>query len=401
MVTFLLLQILFWLALFALLHTYLFYPIWLQLKGERLEPYLPPDVPEEDLPLVSILMSVYNEETVLEEKLESLLGLNYPSDKLRIWIGSDASSDQTNDLLKKWQPRLPGLTIQLFSERRGKPSVINDLALAAAQYWPIHSDHLFLLTDANVMLEPSTLYRLARHFQDPKIGLVDAHMVNTGVQSAGISRSEQTYISREVQVKHWEGRLWGTMIGPFGGCFLLRSSLFSAVPANYLVDDFYMAMRVFEQGGKAINDLEAYCYEQVPQEIQIEFRRKARISAGNFQNLATFRSLWWPPTGNLGFAFFSHKVLRWLGPFFLLVCLLASGLLASMGNLFFQGMFLLQAVLILGIPILDRLFQLLGVHALLLRGIRYFVMMNLALLVGFFRFLRGIRKGTWEPTKRS
>ncbi|MBK7410788.1 MAG: hypothetical protein IPJ40_23680 [Saprospirales bacterium] len=190
------------------------------------------------------------------------------------------------------------------------------------------------------------------------------------------------------------------MIGPFGGCYLLRSDLFDPIPPNFLVDDFYIAMRAFEKNARAINDLDARCYEAVSHEIKEEFRRKSRIAAGNFQNLVTFRHLWFPPLTALGFSFFSHKILRWLGPFFLFFMFLSSFALALQGNNLFLGLFLFQLALWGLIPLLDSLLLRVGIHSFSLRSIRYFFAMNLALLAGFFRFFRGVRSGAWDPPKR-
>jgi len=191
------------------------------------------------------------------------------------------------------------------------------------------------------------------------------------------------------------------MIGPFGGCYALRSTYFSEIPPNFLVDDFYIAMRVFEQGGDALSDLEAVCYEAVSHEIREEFRRKSRISSGNYQNLFTFRHLWWPPTNNLGFAFFSHKVLRWLGPFFLLGLLCSMIPLACAGNIFYRILFFTIVTAVLILPALDYFLKNWNINLLPLRGIRYFILMNLALLEGFIKFLKGIKSNVWEPPRRN
>ena len=225
-------------------------------------------------------------------------------------------------------------------------------------------------------------------------------MLSTGQAKEGISRSETKYIQSESLLKFREGALWGTMIGPFGGCYLLRSDLFEPIPANFLVDDFYIAMRAFEKGALAINDLDASCYEAVSHEMKEEYKRKARIAAGNFQNMVTFRRLWLPPFSKLAFSFFSHKILRWLGPFFLLFMLLSSFILALGGNNLFAWMFIFQLILWLLVPFTDYLLVKLGMHGLWFRSIRYFLAMNLALLAGFFRFLKGVKSGTWEPPKR-
>lgn len=345
-------------------------------------------------------MSVYNEEKVIEKKLESLLRQAYPSEKMQIFVGSDHSSDLTDKLLAAAGARFHNLHFFPFRRRRGKPGVINELAGIALDRRGERADHILIITDANVMLTPHTIHHLAKHFRNQHIAIVDAHMIHTGMREAGISRAENTYISSEVQLKHREGVLWGKMIGPFGGCYALRSTFFTEVPPRYLVDDFYIAMRAFERGGDAISEPEAVCYEAVSHEIYEEYRRKSRISAGNFQNLLTFRRLWWPPLQPLSFAFFSHKVLRWLGPFFLLLIFLSSGLLAWSGNLFYRILFLFLTAVMIFIPVTDLFLNKLNINILSLRGLRYFLMMNLALLEGFFKFIKGIKSNVWEPPKR-
>ena len=397
----LILKIIFWLCFFSVVYTYLLYPLllrWLA-RGHQASP---PTLGDKDTwPRISILMSVYNEERVIRQKLDSLLGLDYPTNRLAVFIGSDCSKDDTNKIVGAYASRYSHIHFFPFSERQGKPGVINRLATEAARNWGLEAGHVFVITDASVMLEPQVLHCLARHFSDPKVGLVDAHLVHTGMQDAGISKAEDQYISTEVRLKHLEGLVWGKMIGPFGACYAVRSNRYSEVPPAYLVDDFYIAMKVLEKGDKALNDLEAICYESVSHEISEEFRRKSRISAGNFQNLLTFRHLWWPPFRPLGFAFFSHKVLRWMTPFAIVLMLTTTGLLALEGNLFFCVLFwLLGGGLVLP-PVLDNFLKKLNIDLLPVRGAHYFIMMNLALLVGFFKFIKGIRSNVWEPTKRN
>jgi cellulose synthase/poly-beta-1,6-N-acetylglucosamine synthase-like glycosyltransferase len=391
--------ILFFLSAGGLFHSYLFYPLLLSVLSRKRRPPRPHYGDGEEWPQVSVLLSVYNEEAVIAEKLQSLFASDYPG-AVNYFIGSDASSDRTHERIRALCGRREDVFLSEFPHRRGKPSVLNDLARLALERKPPSFGHIFLITDANVFLEPATLKRLIRHFKDSDIGLVDAHMINTGLSEAGISRSETQYIRAESLVKNREGQLWGAMIGPFGGCYALRSDLFEPIPPHFLVDDFYLAMRAFEKGALAINDLEAICYEAVSHELREEFRRKARIAAGNFQNLLLFWRLWFPPFSKLGFAFFSHKVLRWMGPFLLFMALLSSLVLALAGNPLFAALLLLQLVVWVLFPLADRLLLAIGVHLAWLRGVRYFLSMNLALLAGFFRFLRGVRSGAWEPTKR-
>ncbi len=405
-------QIVFWGNALALAHTYLIYPWLLRWLAKDKAPnacLYPPGDPS--LPVVSVLMAVYNEERVIVEKLESLRLLQYPADKLQIFIGSDGSDDQTSALINRIIRQNPAVGFQFFpfSERRGKPPVINDLAQRAidafehrqpAAYGANPVSHVLLLTDASVMLPPETVYRLVRHFKNERIGVVDAHMRSKGLRTEGISQSENRYLSGEVQLKHWESLAWGMMMGPFGGCYALRADLFEPVPPRSLVDDFWLVFRVLERGFWAINDLDAVCYEGATHRVKDEYRRKKRIAAGSFQNLARFRKWVLPPTTRLGFAFFSHKVLRWFGGFFLILLYLSSGVLA-LENQIFRGLFWMMTFGTAAIFVLNYLPQQLRVRTWTpVKNLAYFLAMNAALVDGFFKWRKGIRENTWQRTAR-
>ena len=94
-----------------------------------------------------------------------------------------------------------------------------------------------------------------------------------------------------MQFKHAESKLWGMLMGPFGGCFAIRKSLFHPIPEHFLVDDFFVCMHILQNGHLAINDLDAAVCEDVSNQIAEEFRRKRRISMGNFINLQYFRKI--------------------------------------------------------------------------------------------------------------
>ncbi len=399
-------QILLWGCVYGLVHSYVVYPLllrWAAAKKQNNQLLHSRD--EATLPVVSFIMSLYNEESVIEEKLQTLAQSRYPAHKLRIYIGSDCSSDATNTQVSVWAKQHPQAHFFAFEERRGKPSVINDLISSASDALNGQEAHVLIISDANVLLEPDTIYHLAKHFKNPVIGLVDSniqHPSQRAMAAEGIAASEDHYISREVRIKHLEGRAWGRTMGPLGGCYAIRAAWFSPVPPNFLVDDFYIAMSVFEQGGRAINELEAVCYEVVSSDLKEEFRRKTRISAGNFANLATFKHLLWPLTSSLSFAFLSHKVLRWLGPFFILTAYLCLwGLTLVGGNQFYGTLLLLASLGLFGVPVLDGLLKKLNINVVLLRYITYFNAMNLALFNGFFKYLKGVQNGIWQPTKRN
>ncbi len=171
------------------------------------------------------------------------------------------------------------------------------------------------------MLDPSSLRTLAGSFSNKEIALVDTRMINTSLKKDGISHQEKFYISREVRIKHQESMLWGTMMGPFGGCYAVRKANYTPVPGHFLVDDFYVNMSVLKQGFKCISNIKAKVYEDVSNDLKEEFRRKKRISAGNFQNLQKFSSLLFSRRPGVAFCFLSHKVIRWIVPFLVLLTL--------------------------------------------------------------------------------
>jgi len=395
--------IIFWLCVYCLFHSYVLYPIILKVvassKANNQEVY----APNESLPYVSFVMSLYNEESVIAEKLQTILNSDYPREKLNIFIGSDCSSDATNEIVEAFSKDKTSFHFFPFTERRGKPSVINDIIQQAQNICPDPEQHILIISDANVMLEPFTIYELVKHFKNEQIGLVDSNIQNPKSKilgEEGIAASEKNYISREVYIKNLEGRAWGRTMGPLGGCYAIRAKFFEPVPPNFLVDDFYIAMKVFEKGGLAINDLEAICYEAVPNDMSEEFRRKTRISAGNFANLAVFKHLLWP-LGSMSFAFLSHKVLRWYGPFFILASYLCLAILGFVyDNQFYFWLFIIETFGLFGIPLLDWVFRKMNFNVVTIRYITYFNAMNLALFNGFFKYLKGVQNGIWQPTKR-
>lgn len=397
------LKILFWIAFYLIIHTYVIYPLLLALLNALKFSHNKeaPQLNFEQKIHVSVIVAVYNEVNIIGKKIESLLNQEHGLASLHIYLGSDCSSDGSNQIMEAYDSQHDIVHFSPFQERRGKPKVVNDLVEIAFKRLPPGEEHILLMTDANVILTTKVLNHLIKHFSDKEVALVDCNMVNVEVKNEGIAKSEKTYISSEVRLKNHEGKVWGRMIGPFGGCYALRSTHFSKIPPTYLVDDFYIAMRAFEQGGKALNDMEAICYETVSTEMKEEYKRKARISAGNFQNLNTFSHLLWPPYSSLGFAFLSHKVIRWLGPFLLIFLLISCFILALSGNQFYAGMLLVLIFLMLVVPLMDRGLNLVGINFWPFRNVTYFFYMNIALLHGFFNYIKGIKNNVWEPPKRT
>ncbi len=388
------LQLLFWVSAGALLHSYVLYPLLLRMLASGKKPNVPPALTPDAIPQVHVLMAAYNEEAVIGEKLDNLLALDYPADKLHIWVGSDNSTDGTNAILEAYAQQHARIRVQVFRQRTGKIGIQNRLF----QGLHLQPNDLLLLTDADVLLAPDAVRRLAEQFQDARVGLAAANPLNKSAMATGVSHLERTYIQGENNTKYFEGLLWGTMMGAFGACYMLRASLYKPVPENFKVDDFFITMSVLRDGYQAIKVPQARCFEDSPDDMDEEYRRKVRISTGNFQNLRYFAGIMWPPFRPLGFAFLSHKVMRWLGPFFLVAAYLTSTALWDV-NVFYHLAFLVQNILLF-LTVIDVGLRKSGIQSIPLRFVTYFYYMNLALLVGFYKFLKGEQTNVWEPTKR-
>ncbi len=398
-----LLTVVFWGSSLLIMHTYAFYPVILSFLARNRK--LPDDVleTEEELPEVVVLMAVYNEESVIEDTLESMAASNYPKDRMRILIGSDGSTDRSHAIIEEAQKRHSGIELEIFSGRNGKVRIVNRLARKVSEDLSDAENSVFIMCDANVTWKPDMLRNLVRHFKRADVGLVGASVVDMrGGDHEGISAEEDGYVSRENVTKYQEGVLWGATMGAFGACYALRASLFTPVPENYIVDDFFLTMSCLEQGKKAIVDLEAVCNEPVSTEIREEFRRKHRIATGNFQNLQHFGGFLSPWNGGwpIWFAFWSHKGLRWTGPMLLIAAFISCPILALISPIYLIPYSIIVGTwLISGIDYLNARSGKED-YVKLFRYIRYFYSMNGAILLGFFSFCRGVQSSIWEPTKR-
>lgn len=388
----LLAEIAFWLSVFLLAHTYVLYPFLLNFlaKGKQQNQQVYSE--EKELPAISVLLAVYNEEVVLDKKIQSTFNTHYPLDKIEFLIGSDASTDTTDAIIRRYQVQYPQLKLKVFAGRTGKPEIINQLVKEA------HND-IFVITDANVFFTENTFFELVKHFKNETIGMVGGNILNYNLKSDGISHQEKTYLKGENSMKYNEGVLWGAMIGTFGGVYAIRKNDYESVPSNFIVDDFYITMAVLEKKRKAIMELSAIAYEDVSNQISEEFRRKTRISIGNFQNLKRFLGVFKNPFSGVSFAFFSHKVARWLGPLFLIIALIMSYSLKEYHPIY--KLAFVGEILFLLLPLIDSILRKLKVHLFGLRFVSHFIWMNLALLNGLIKYLTGVKSNIWTPTQRN
>jgi len=375
----------FWAAAVLLAQTYFLYPLWLLLLSRLRPAWRRRPVPSAPWPTVSLVIAAHDEAACIEDKLRNSLALDYPPDRLEVLIGSDGSTDGTDALVQAY----PDPRVHLSAAPRvGKTSVLNRCIPAAR-------GELVVLSDANTSVEPAALKALVRHFADPEVGAVCGRLQLYNPTRA--EYEESAYWKYESWLKAMEGKQ-GAVVGANGGLYALRRELFTPLPPSTIVDDFVMALRLLDQGYRVLYEPEALAREETTEDYGREFGRRARIAAGNFQSLGLVPGLLSPLRGFPAFAFWSHKVLRWCAPALMLVALAAN--LALLDRPFYRFTMAAQV----GFYALALLGSV-SVGPSLLRRIAgvayYFVTMNLAIVVGFWRFLRSSQAAAWERTARA
>jgi cellulose synthase/poly-beta-1,6-N-acetylglucosamine synthase-like glycosyltransferase len=274
------------------------------------------------------------------------------------------------------------------TQRSGKAAALN----AAV---PQLSGEIVMFSDANTSTQPDAARRLVRWFQDPHVGVVCGKLVLTDPATG--RNVDGLYWKYETQLKRYEGSL-GALLGANGGIYAVRRSLIAPIPEGTIVDDLVLPLQAKLRSGCAIVfDKQAIAHEESAADVRAEFRRRTRIGAGGFQSIALLAGLLDPRRGWICFTFLSHKVLRWLCPFFLIGML--AGNLVLCGEpayrvlLAFQAAFYLAALAAAYVPGRSPLLRILRLGTM-------FTSMNAALLVGFWRWLRGSQKVTWQRTAR-
>lgn len=375
--------VVFWCSAFELAYSYLMYPALLWFLAWRFG--RPSKGAQDHEPSVAVVIAVYNEEKVIAEKLRTIFAVDYPPEKLSVWIGSDCSTDTTEAIVRNSKD--PRIHLWVAPERSGKTGVLNQLI-------PQVDAEILVLTDADIMFEKDCIRELMKHFIDPEVGGVGG-LTRHRFANENLMDEESLYRRFESQQKTWESRLHST-ISAFGPFYAIRKKLF--VPFHrhtYSNDDVLMPMNIIRQGYRMYFDANAVSYEEQNQGVGIEFKRRVRIGAGNFQAFFWLLDFLNPLKGWPWFCYVSHKVTRWFSPLFLLTAILSCGFLAKFDTaviykmIFVTGsIFAVSSVFFKFIPLP------------VMRHIFYFLAMNVALGLGFMKFLRGIKTAAWSRTER-
>lgn len=367
-------------ALFVLLYTYFAYPILIALCA-RVRPMQVAKDPEYS-PMVSAIIPVYNAKEYIAPKLDSLLALDYPSEKLEIILLSDCSDDGSDALIEEYATRYPGKIRLLRAETRsGKPSAINAMRREA-------TGEVLLMTDIRQELHPECLRELVTHLADPNIGAVSGNLELRGAVGAGF------YWKYEKWIRQSEAG-FRSLVGVTGAIYGIRAADLPDLPIGITLDDMWVPMRLRLQGKRIAFAKNAIAYDEAFDDDK-EFGRKTRTLAGNYQLFAVLPKLLLPLVNPSWFETFSHKILRLVCPWALIALALLSGLSVAAspygGATWQYYVMLVLAAGQVGFYLLAFAGKRLGKLGNIART---FVIMNYAALVGLWKFVSGGQKITW------
>jgi len=370
----------FWICAVLLVYVYLGYPALAWVRA-ALAP--PPALRAVAPPAVSVIVVAHDEAGRIAARIDNLLALDYPRDRLEILIASDGSTDETASLARAYARE--GVAVHAFAVRRGKAAVLNDVV-------PRASGAIVVLADARQRFEPDTIRALTRPFADPAVGAVSGELILTEAPDGpAVGRGVGVYWRYEKLIRKSESRVDST-VGATGAVYAIRRELFEPIPEDTLLDDVLIPLRIVRRGYRVLFEPAARAWDRVAASAEEELARKVRTLAGNFQLFVREPWLLDPHRNRIWVATVSHKGLRLLGP------VLHAGAFAASAAL--AGAPLYRAALVV-----QALFYALALTGHAMRNSRrrsailsvpYVVcLLNWATVVGFLRFATGRQSASW------
>src|ERR1035438_9867669 len=374
----------FWIAALLVGYAYLGYPLWLWLRSR----WSPRPVRRGVLePNVSAVMVVRNEEEVIAEKIENLLALDYPAERLEIVVVSDGSTDGTAAILQNFAGRESNpsngkrVQVVLKDVSQGKAAGLNDAVQHA-------NGEILLFTDARQQIEAGALRRLMENFADPEVGCVSGELLLGNRETGETGKGMGLYWRIEKKIRELESAA-GSVVGATGAIYCARKALFEELPEGTILDDVLVPMQVVRENSRVLFDSRARAWDSPDLGQSREFARKVRTLSGNYQLLQL--APWLLKSENpIRFEFISHKLMRLVVPFALLALLIASLFVAQP----FYRVALAAQLAFYGLSLTAMAELKIGPLSRVADAARTFVVLNSAAVVAFINFVTG-RKAIW------
>ena len=374
--------VLFWLCLGLVVYTYVGYPLLIGLWS-RLRPN--PIQQGEICPTISMIIAAYNEEEVILSKIKNTLALSYPGDRLEIIIVTDGSTDRTSEIAQTFERA--GMRVLHQPERQGKTAALNRAV-------PYASGEILFFSDANTFYSHNVIQKMVRNFHDASVGGVSGRKVILQESDRSTTQGETAFWGYEASLKYSESQV-NSIVTADGEIFAMRRALFTPIPTQIVHDDMYLTLTMIEQGYRVVYEPEASSAEYPSKTSGDEFYLKVRYASGGYQICSIFKRILVFPRTIFAFEFISHKIFRWIAPFFLVSLLISSALIPM---IFYRSVFWMQI-----------LFYTMGILGWTLQRTRkskifyfphYFCMGNAAALYGFFRYFIFGQSTLWRKAQR-
>lgn len=375
------------LMIFLIFYTYLGYPVLLLLLAKNIkDDKKKGESAEVENKCVSLIVAAYNEEKIIEEKIKNISEIDYPKEKLFVFIASDGSNDRTNEIVKGFESE----NLKLIEYPRiGKVNVLNRTV-------PLTLCEIIVFSDANTLYNSQAIKKLTDHFSDPNVGcvcgrlkLINPHNVQSG-EGVGF------YWRYETWIKKMES-CFGCVVGANGAIYAIRKKLFEEMPANIINDDFHISMNIMKKGYKVIYESEAVGTEEVAPDFKSEFSRDVRDGAGHYREIRYHSGLVNPMKGITSFSYVSHRLIRWMVPFFLPLIFLTN--IALLNNPIYIAIFIAQ-LCIYSVAVLTFILQQYDIETRFFKIPLFFLTANLALMIGFWKNIFRTQGVTWNSTGR-
>jgi len=378
----------FWFIFTLILYCYFFYPCILYVIARYQK--LPLEKRGDFEPSVSIVLSVWNEEDVIRQKIENLLSLDYPHEKIEIIIGSDGSTDRTDAIIEEFHEKRVSLVKN--TSRRGKMVTINELIKRA-------KSEIIVFTDARQKFDANVIKRLIGNFTDAKVGCVSGELMFSKKDDA-TAKGINLYWSYEKFIRRVESDIH-SMLGATGAIYAIRKELYVPIPNNVILDDMFVPLKIIQKGYRAIFDSSAKAYDEVADNPREEHRRKARTLFGNYQIFWIFRSMFIPFKSPIAIQLFSHKFLRVIVPFLMIALFVINWFLIK-GEVY-RFIFILQVsfyvMAIIGGLARNQNYGILKIISKICYVPYVFCLLNLSALAGFLRFARARQGVVWDKAR--
>lgn len=377
-------KIMFWATAFIIFYTYVGYSLFIMLLSRVFNNAVKSGKYE---PRVTFLITAYNEEKNIADKLRDTLAQNYPKDKLEVVVASDGSTDRTDEIVRQFSSH--GVRLIRVEGRVGKTGTQN-------QAVKMVKGEIIIFSDATTKFDRNAVKNIARNYADPTVGAVSGRYEYYNPTGASIGIGNILFWKYENLIKSCQTRI-STITGCCGCIYSVRRTLYEPLPPD-IISDLVEPLKILEKGYRIAFEPNAIAHEETTEKAAEEFYMRIRVISRGMRGMLYMKKLFNPLRyGFVSFQLISHKLLRWLIPLFLVVIFLSNLFLLS--NPFYKIIFILQ-IAFYGMAFVGWVGERWNIKLKFVSVPLYFSTVNIASVISLYKTLRGYKAVTWETLRK-